>query len=184
MVSQALVARVDRLDRGAFQGSACRHIEPARDPLSGIGARILGGRWNPPESFSVLYLGLDSDVVAAEFRRMAARQRRELADFLPRRLYTYEINLGAVLQVIDAAVRDELGLTTEALAADELGACQEVGAAAHYAGFEAVLAPSATSRGTALALFMDNLQADSSVTVAGHRAWSVPADLPAASVGQ
>ena len=49
MVSQALVARVDRFDRGAFQGNAYRPIEQTRDPLSGIGARILGGRWNPAE---------------------------------------------------------------------------------------------------------------------------------------
>jgi len=177
VVSEALVARVDRLDRVSFQGTAYRRIEPTRDPLSGAGARITGGRWNPPESFSVLYLGLDTDVVTAEFQRLAARQARALADFLPRRLYTYAVQLVAVLEVTGSVVREELGLTDEALAADELSACQEIGAAAHYAGFEGVLAPSATSHGTVLAVFMDNVQAESSVEVVRDRIWRAPADL-------
>ena len=177
MVSEALVARVDRLDRFPFHGSVYRHIEQTRDPFSGAGARTAGGRWNPPESSSVLYLGLAIDVVTAEFRRMADRQRRQMTDFLPRRLYTYAVRLAAVLEVTDLVVREELGLTDEALAADELSACQEVGSAAHYAGFEGVLAPSATSQGTVLALFMDNLQAESSVEVVSQRLWRVPDDL-------
>jgi RES domain-containing protein len=177
VVSEVLVARVDRLDRLPFQGPAYRHIEQTRDPLSGAGARTAGGRWNPPESFSVLYLGLATAVVTAEFQRMANRQRREMTDFLPRRLYTYDVRLAAVLEVTDAAMREELGLTDEALAADELSACQEVGSAAHYAGFEGVLAPSATSQGTVLAVFMDNLQGESAVEVVGNRLWTVPGDL-------
>ena len=125
----------------------------------------------------MLYLGLETGVVSAEFARMAARQGREVTDFLPRRLYTYENHLAAVLDLTDQAVREELGLTDEALSADELGACQEVGAAAHYAGFEAVLAPSATSRGTVLAVFMDNLQGESSVQIAHQEEWRASEDL-------
>jgi RES domain-containing protein len=177
VVSEALVAQVDRLARVPFQGAAYRHIQPTRDPLSGAGARTLGGRWNPPESFSVLYLGLDTEVITAEFRRMAARQGRAVTDFLPRTLYTYAVRLAALLEAVDPAVREELGLTDEALAADELGACQEVGAAAHYAGFEGVLAPSATSQGPVLAIFMDNLQAESLVEVVGHQVWTANENL-------
>lgn len=177
MVSEVLVAQVDRLDRVAYQGLGYRHIARPRDPLSGAGARTAGGRWNPRESFSVLYLGLDTGVVSAEFARMAARQGRKVTDFLPRRLYTYEIHLSAVLDLTDQAAREALGLTDEALSADELGACQEVGAAAHYAGFEAVLAPSATSRGTVLAVFMDNLDLDSSVQVAHQEEWRASGDV-------
>jgi RES domain-containing protein len=177
VVSEALVARVDRLDRTPYRGQAYRHIDPSRDPLSGVGARIAGGRWNPPESFSVLYLGLDADVVTAEFRRLAARQRRRVTDFLPRRLYTYDVLLTAALDVTSPAVLDELGLTDEALSADELSACQEVGAAAHYAGFEGVLAPSATSQGTVLAVFMDNLGGQSLVNPVSHRVWAAAEDL-------
>ncbi|MGH2824591.1 MAG: RES domain-containing protein, partial [Thermoleophilaceae bacterium] len=34
-----------------------------RHPLSGAGARSLGGRWNPRESFATLYLALERETV-------------------------------------------------------------------------------------------------------------------------
>ena len=105
---------------------------------------------------------------------MAGRQRRSVTDFLPRRLYTYEIRLTALLDLQDGEVREELALTDENLAADDLTACQEVGAAAHYAGFEGVFAPSATSAGTILAVFMDSLLAGSSIRVVHHETWEAP----------
>lgn len=39
-----------------------------RDPLSGEHARRKGGRWNPPESFDVIYLNASRDVARAQVR--------------------------------------------------------------------------------------------------------------------
>ena len=105
MVDPELVARIGALRDATYSGEAWRHLDPSRDPLSGAGARLLGGRWNPPESFAVLYLGLALETVNAEFLRMASRQGRRVADFLPRRLCKYEVELDhlAVGQPVAAA---------------------------------------------------------------------------------
>jgi RES domain-containing protein len=85
VVSAELVAAVDALDPVAFEGEAFRHVAINRHPLSGSGARSQGGRWNPPESFATLYLGLDRDTVVNEFFRLVRRSNRAPQDFLPRR---------------------------------------------------------------------------------------------------
>jgi len=141
MVRPSIVALVDLLVPAAFQGAAYRHIDPTRDPLSGAGAPVNGGRWNPRESFAVLYLGLSPEVVHAEFERMASRAGRSVSDFLPRTLVTYEIALVAVDLRADAA-RRVVELTEGDIAAADASKCQDVGEAAHYLGREGILGPS------------------------------------------
>lgn len=58
MPSPHLVEAIDRLDPVPYRGEAFRHLARRWHPLSGGGARIQGGRWNPPESFATLYLAL------------------------------------------------------------------------------------------------------------------------------
>ena len=50
-------------------GRYLRLADPGwRDPLSGEHARRSGGRWNPPESFDVVYLNASPDVARAQVR--------------------------------------------------------------------------------------------------------------------
>ncbi len=65
MPSPHLVDAIDRLDPVPYRGEAYRHLAPRWHPLSGGGARIQGGRWNPPESFATLYLALERPTAAA-----------------------------------------------------------------------------------------------------------------------
>ena len=46
---------LDRLGSKPLNGVYFRHTAPKREPLSGEGARIVGGRWNRPGS-EALYL--------------------------------------------------------------------------------------------------------------------------------
>lgn len=170
MLDAELVARVDGLGTGAYRGDAFRHLPPAYDPLSGRGARIHGGRWNPPDSFSVLYLGLDRQTVVDEFERLARRQRRDPADFLPRAFYRYDLLLQNVLDR-DAEALATIGLSAAELTSDQLEACQRVGRAAHHAGREGILAPSAAGDGTVLALFLDGMQPGSTITPTRMETW-------------
>jgi RES domain-containing protein len=174
----ALLGRIDGLPQTPFAGVAFRHQPPQYAPLSGRGARIQGGRWNPRDSFSVLYLGLDEQVVAGEFRRLVARQSRTVADFLPRTLYRYELELNRLLDLRTAEALAAVGLSLADVQSDDLTACQRVGEAAHHGGREGVLAASATGGGEILALFVDRLGAGSSIVPKELGEWKVPRDAP------
>ena len=168
-----LVRVVDARPRATFEGIVFRHLGPGHSSSSGEGARIRGGRWNPAESFPTLYLALSMDTVVAEFYRLAARQGMPPENLLPRRVQTYGVELQAVLDLREFAARQELGLSDAVIAGDDPTLCQSVGDAAHDAGFEAVLAPSATGIGLVLAVFVDRMTAGSIVRPDSFEVWEL-----------
>jgi RES domain-containing protein len=172
VVDHQLLARVDALNPVALSTQAFRHVAHDRHPLSGAGARLHGGRWNPPDSFSTLYLALEHQTTVSEFYRLAARQGRAPEDFLPRRMYRYEVALSAVLDLRDPVARASLNLSEAELGANDATQCQQIGKSAHYLGLEGILAPSAAGEGTVLAVFFDRLHADSQIRDIGHEPWA------------
>jgi hypothetical protein len=66
---------------------------PTYDPLSGEGARIHGGRINPPDGFPFLCLCSTPACAAGEFVRTAQQHPLGSAAFLPRVLYRYDVRL-------------------------------------------------------------------------------------------
>lgn len=173
MADPHLIELLDQLPRGRFRGEAFRHQGPGYHPLSGEGARIQGGRWNPPNSFPVLYLALNPSIAAAEFYRRSAREGRPPEDLLPRRLYRYRIDLGAVLHFAGQVELTQVDLSPADVSSDDLSRCQAVGEAAHYLGFEGILAPSATSAGETLAVFFDRLRPGSTVEPLDFETWEM-----------
>lgn len=171
MADSALIARVDALPATPYSGEAFRHQPPGYNPLSGRGARIQGGRWNPPDSFPVLYLGLDRETVTNEFLRLARRSRRDPEDFLPRVLYRYDLDLTNVLDLREPDALDAVDLTPSLVASDDLRTCQDAGDAARRAGREGILAPSAAGPGVVLALFVEDLGAQSRVQPEELEVW-------------
>jgi RES domain-containing protein len=169
--SEELVARVDSLGSTDLDTVAFRHVSVGSDPRSGTGARIHGGRWNPPNSFATLYLALDVETVILEFRRAARRQGLAPEDFLPRELVRLDVRLTAVLDLRAAAARNTVQLTEEDLSADDPARCREIGDAAHDLALEAVIAPSAAGSGTVLAVFLEKLRSASSLEVRGSETW-------------
>jgi RES domain-containing protein len=143
--------------------------------VSGEGARIIGGRWNPPDSFPAVYLALDVPTVEAEFYRAAARQAVNPAALLPRELHRYEVAMAALLDLRDQDAREAVHLGKDDIRGDDLGACQAIGEAAHYLGREGLLAPSAAGTGVALVVFTDRLRPGSHVNDIAHELWQ---DLP------
>jgi RES domain-containing protein len=166
-----LVDAIDRLEPIAYAGGVFRHVASGRHPLSGAGARSVGGRWNPPQSFATLYLADSKATVEAEFQRMAGRQGLDPAQFLPRRIYRLGVELQAVVDMTQPASLMP-ALAELDLSADDLSAAQAVGEAAQYLGREAILAPSATGSGLVLAVFIDRLLPESRVEAIDFEEWT------------
>lgn len=129
------------------------------DPRSGEGARRFGGRFNPPNSFPVIYLCNTRPCVIAELTRQAQRQSLMVEDLLPRELWRITI---ALTRVLDLSNRNRntlkaLDLHRADLVRDDLQLTREIGVAAHDHGFQAVRSPSATGVDDVVALMPDNL---------------------------
>ena len=92
-------------------------------------------------------------------------------DLLPRRVYRYDVRLTSVLDLTDETNLEKLELRRADISSDDALRCQAVGDAAHYAGFEALVAPSASGTGTILAVFFDQIQAGSVVEPVDFRDW-------------
>jgi RES domain-containing protein len=172
MPSPHLVDALDQIEPAPYRGEAFRHVSADRHPLSGAGARSLGGRWNPPDSFATVYLGDSEETAEREFLRFVARSNLRPGDFLPRRLYRLEVTLCAVVDLTQPELPEALAKID--FGSDDLGPTQAIGEAAQYLGHEAILAPSAAGAGTVLALFNDRLQRGSSVDPLDWRLWESP----------
>jgi RES domain-containing protein len=172
MPDATLIERVDVLSRVPLEAEAFRHAGPGYPPLSTEGARVHGGRWNPPDSFPVLYVALSRESVVAEFYRLAQRQSMAPENLLPRRMNRYQVRLTAVLDLRSLPTLATVGLVAADLQADDPSRCQAVGNAAHYVGFEAVWAASATGVGEIVAVFYDRLLPDSFIDPVDVEEWS------------
>lgn len=172
--SAQLALAVDSLGGEALQGRWLRHQAAGwRYSAPGAGARTVGGRWNPPQSFATLYLAESKLVAEAELRRLAKRMGTAVADMLPRDLLTYEIELIDVVDLTSEDAQESVGLSVAASELAPLERCQQVGAMAHHLGREAVLAPSAAGPGLILAVFVERLGADSHCEVIETSQWSI-----------
>jgi len=136
---------------------AYRNQAKGFDPRSGDGARRLGGRFNPPHSFPVLYLCLTRPCVVAELSRQAERQGLSVAALLPREVFEISADLDKVLDLTDTAILDGLEITQADLVREDHRFTQEIGEAAHEHAFQAIRAPSATGVDTVLAVFPEQL---------------------------
>ncbi len=135
------LSAIDSLQPRVWSGTAYRHVALGRDPLSGAGARMLGGRWNPPDLFGAIYLAFPQETAVQEFRRMAAGQARGTTSFLPRSLVTVNVPPTRVLDMTSPEAALATGLGLGEMAADDRGPCQEVAQAAHFLHFQGLHPP-------------------------------------------
>lgn len=160
-----------------YEGEAFRHMAAKyTDGLSGEGAKINGGRFNPPDSFPTIYLCTTRPCAVAELQRLGQRQVIGLTGLLPRTLYRYEIDLDRVLDLESEAVLGTVGVDREETIGADWGVPQQIGEAAHATGWQAVRAPSATGVDRVLAIYPENL---GSGRITAHIAeeWNQPEDL-------
>lgn len=154
-----LLEKVDAVGPTRWSGKAHRYTTARRDPLSGAGARLNGGRWNPKGLFAALYLARPVDACLGELERAAASQNLAVETLLnvPYRLHTLDVHDANVLDLRSASTMAAVGLATADIESDDWEPCQQVGHAAWFLHFDGVLAPSATGRGNVLTLFEGRL---------------------------
>lgn len=146
-----------RLPRSALHTATYRNQAKGFDPRSGEGARRLGGRFNPPNSFPVLYLCLTKPCVVAELSKQAQRQGLDVADLLPRELWEIALELDGVLDLTDTTTRDALGLMNADLVREDHVLTRMIGEAAYEHQYQAIRSPSATGVDHIVAVFPENL---------------------------
>ncbi|MGR3504361.1 MAG: RES family NAD+ phosphorylase [Paracoccaceae bacterium] len=97
------------LVQGRYKGPLYRALNPvyARDPLSGRGAALYGGRFNP-KGLATLYTALDPVT--------ALREANQVGDLQPTTLVSYRADLGPVFDTRDAQALAAHDMTPEALA--------------------------------------------------------------------
>ena len=124
-----------------------RNQAPGFDPRSGEGARRFGGRFNPPNSFRVLYLCSTCACATSELRRQAQRQSIDIERFLPRELWMVDMRRRRVLDLTGPESLESLEITGEDLVRDDYRFTQAIGKWAHEFRFQAIRTPSATGTG-------------------------------------
>lgn len=161
-LDEDLVQRVSDLGTTSWSGTTYRHTALRRDPLSGAGARLFGGRWNPRGAFTATYLAHPGAACVAELERMAELTNVSVPDAIRagRTLHTIEARGVHVLDLTSQASQSAVGLEAGDIADDDHTACQAIGQAAHFLGHQGVLAPSATGIGLVLAAFDAHLEHD------------------------
>lgn len=91
-----------------YQGKLYRALNPiyAREPLSGRGAGIYGGRFNP-RGTAALYL-------ATSFQT-AIREANQVGDLQPTMIVSYEANIEGILDGRDSAKLEKFGMSLSGL---------------------------------------------------------------------
>lgn len=146
-----------RIDASRMNVVGYRNQAPGFDPVSGEGARRLGGRFNPPSSFPVLYLCSTRACALSELKRQAARQGISIEQLLPRELWVVGTRLRRVLDLTRPTNLQALGVSSQDLVRDNHRFTQDLGLAAHEFRFEAIRTPSATGIGEVFALLLDHI---------------------------
>lgn len=131
-------------------------------PLSLEGSLIYGGRYNIPYQFGAIYCGITADVCWTEIeKKIEGPVKRSRF-----RVYQLQIYLQKVLDLTDPQVCTELKIYQESLIhPTQYVLTRQIAKEARNAGFEAIIAPSATGTGVILAIFSDSLDPRSRVEI-------------------
>jgi RES domain-containing protein len=155
-VSVQLVASLPRVP---YQGHAFRHLPPHFDPRSGEGAKMQGGRFNPPSSFATLYLAPTLATAAAELFRLAEQHFIGTEALLPRDVYKYSVDLQEVIDLTDQDTEELLSVNRHRLTDNDRHLTHFLGGSAFSLGTQAIVSYSAADKdGLVIAVFPENLR--------------------------
>ncbi|HVE39735.1 MAG TPA: RES family NAD+ phosphorylase [Planctomycetota bacterium] len=148
-----------RPETGAWLRAVKLDQEQELQSILGLMAR--GGRFNPPGQFPILHAAEDDERCR---ERMLQWIRDEQEPDGTMAVIVLKVKLSRVLDLTSGATRRRLGITLRELNNSRSSqAGQQIGAAAHDAGFEGIIYPRPLKpRRRNLALFMDRINAKKS----------------------
>jgi RES domain-containing protein len=136
---------------GEFYRVAGPRHTTAMDIISGMGAFIGGGRWNPPGVMNVVYLSVESETAMREANEHFRYHNLPIWTGMPRIVVAIRAALEAVLDLTSIAAAGLLPESMQSLLAEDwraimgrgdVATTQAMGRAAHQAGVQALLVPS------------------------------------------
>jgi RES domain-containing protein len=172
-----LLRRLGRIDLASVDMAVWLHLSLREVAGSGEGARGTGGRFNPPNSFPVVYGTLARETAGAELTRLAYRNSIAIGSSLPRHVYRCRLRSTKVIDLRQPLVAASLGFSeTESVEAAR-HVTQLIGEMAHALGFEAIIAPSVTGSGDMIAIFPEYVHR-STLDIRHIELWALPSDVP------
>jgi hypothetical protein len=130
-------------------------VREGRDPIQGHAS---AGRWDPGV-FDVLYTALEPDGALAEIHFHLSRQP-VFPSTIRWRLHEIEVRSRKTLRLADMRALARLGVEEARYSEVLYDRTQEIGDAAHFLGFDGVLAPNARWPCLNLTLFTDRFAPD------------------------
>lgn len=162
---------------GVIYRAASPRYARSGDLVSGLGAMKVPGRWHPKGSFRVVYGAIEPEAAFAESLAMHRYYQLPFHLAMPKVVAAVRVDLSSVLDLTNSQVRRRLGYFIPVLteldwrqadAAGQVPLTRQLGIAAHAAGLEALLVPSAAlPRARNLVIFPDNLLPSSRLVAVG-----------------
>ena len=148
-----------RPETGAWLRAVKLDQEQELQSILGLMAR--GGRFNPPGEFPILHAAEDDERSRERMLRWIQEEQEPDGTMA---VIVLKVKLSRVLDLASGATRRRLGITLRELNNPRLSrAGQQIGAAAHDAGFEGIIYPRPLKPNQRnLALFMDRINAKKS----------------------
>jgi RES domain-containing protein len=153
-------------DAELYRVAGPRHTTAAAI-VSGMGAFLVGGRWNPVGEMRVVYLSSEPETATQEALEHFRYNRIPISHGLPKVIVAVHVKVERFLDLTDAAISASLPVAMPQLLAEDWrarlaknleSASQAVGWAAFTAGFQGFKVPSKPDpKGTNVLVFPENL---------------------------
>ena len=163
----ALLDALDAFDRFSYDGETWRVVREGRDPLQGSAS---GGRWDPT-LFDVLYTSLALDGAVAEVHFHLSRQP-VFPSKIRYGLHRIRVRTAKTLRLPNLDAMVPLGVDPARYREILYEPTQAIGDAAHFLGFDSIIAPNARWCCNNLILFTDQIEtADLKVIASSEISW-------------
>ena len=138
----------------AWSGTVYRHMFGSYPPAR---SNTTGARWNDV-GVEAIYTSCERETALAEAEYYIAAQ--PLRPRAKRTLYTIQVSLQNVLDLMAPGLLSKLGITAAVLSSNDQAPCRTIGGAVNWLGHDGMLVPSARhASGTNLVIYQQDLSA-------------------------